>query len=235
MPTAPDIIREIERLARKRGWSQRELARQLSVNPTLLSHLRSGRRRLTTLTLARICSLFSTEMSVKECMWTYLRYEMHLSPEDAGFLPVPAGAAGALDRPTRTALRRFVRGFPHRLVDGRGLLITGASATLLSAAAAYVADALRSAGVRVVLRLAHEAVRPSEAALIRRARLVVLERVEYAPAAVQDLLAERLDLERPVVVTSVADLTGSLSADLVRVLSGRCTRVALPDAPASDE
>src|SRR5262249_18074375 len=128
MRTAPDIVREIERLARKRGWSQRELARQLSVSPTLLSPLRGGRRRLATVMLARICSVFATEMSVKECMWTYLRYEMPLGPEDAGVLAVPARAASTLDQQTRTALRRFVRAFPHRLVDGRGLLITGASA-----------------------------------------------------------------------------------------------------------
>ncbi len=232
MPPAPDIFREIDRLARRRGWTQAELARQLGIDRSLLVHLRAGRRMPSTRFLAKAARAFAEEASLRDTLWHYLLYELPVGPEEA----VVRADRSAADLPPEAerSLRAYVRTFPHHLVDGRGLVIRCSDASLLSAAASFVAESLRRGGVVVAQRAAHLGVLPSEAAALRRARLVVVERAEYASAAVQDLLAERLDLERPVVVTTATPLSGRLEDDLVRVLGRRCSEVQItprtPDA-----
>lgn len=226
MTSAPDIFREIDHLARRRGWSQGELARQLGVDRTLLTHLRAGRRVPTTRFLARTARAFAEEMSLRDMFWHYLRYVIpigdeepvaHAEPGDAPGLPVEAGKA----------LRAYVRSFPHHLIAGRGLVICSVAAPLLTAAADFVAEELRKNGVMVAQRRAHLPVLPSEAESLRRARLVVVERAEYASAAMRDILAARLDLGQPVVVTTATDLAGRFEDDLVRVLSSHCTEICI--------
>lgn len=226
MTSAPDIFREIDRLARRRGWSQGELARQLGVDRTLLVHLRAGRRVPSTRFLARTARAFAEEMSLRDSFWHYLRYEIPLGAEepvvnvDPGDVPgVPADAG--------RALRAYVRGFPRHLVAGRGLIIRSDTAPLLTAAADFVAETLRKSGVVVAQRMAHLPVLPSEGESLRRARLVVVERAEFASAAVRDILAARLNLGLPVVVTAATDLWGRLEDDLVRVLRAHCGEVRI--------
>jgi len=224
MPPAPDIFREIDRLARRRGWTQAELARQLGVDRSLLVHLRAGRRVPSTRFLGKAARAFAEEASLRDTLWHYLLYELPIGAEEA-VVRVDRSAAAHLPAEAERSLRAYVRTFPHHLVDGRGLVIRCSDAPLLSAAASFVAEALRRSGVVVAQRAAHLGVLPSEAAALRRARLVVVERAEYASVAVQDLIAERLDLERPVVVTTATALAGRLEDDLVRVLGRRCTEL----------
>lgn len=226
MTLAPDIFREIERLARRRGWSQAELARQLGVDRTLLAHLRAGRRTLTTRFLARTARAFAEEPSLKEWYWRYFRDEMPVDCEEP-VLPVTRCLAVVIPAPAQRTLRVFVRTFPHQLIDGRGLVIRSDDERCLSSAASYISETLRRTGVSVAQRLAHRPVLPSEAPVLRRARLLVVERVEYAHAAVRDIIAERLNMERPVVVTTAADLAVRLDPDLVRVLRLRCPELLI--------
>ncbi|MBP7797373.1 MAG: helix-turn-helix domain-containing protein [Thermoanaerobaculaceae bacterium] len=231
MTLAPDIFREIERLARRRGWSQAELARQLGVDRTLLAHLRAGRRVPTSRFLARTARAFSEESSLKESLWLYFRDEMPVDAE-APVLPVGLCQAAALSIEARRSLRLFVRTFPHHLIDGRGLIIRSSDERTLSSAATFIAEALRASGVSVAQRLAHRPVLPSEVPVLARVRLLVVERAEYANAAVRDIIAERLNMERPVVLTAAADLADRLDADLIRVLRLRCQelRISHPEA-----
>lgn len=231
MTLAPDIFREIDRLARHRGWSQGELARQLGVDRTLLAHLRAGRRVPTTRFLARTARAFAEETSLRDSLWHYLRHELPVGAEEP-VIPVEASDAPSLPDDAEQALRAYVRTFPHRMIDGRGLVIRSDSAPLLSAASYLVAESLRRSGVLVAQRAAHLAILPSEAAALRRVRLVVVERVEYASAAVRDILAERLNLGMPVVVTTATDLAGRLESDLERVLRSRCSEVSIAPPPA---
>lgn len=232
MTLAPDIFQEIDRLARRRGWSQTELARQLGVDRSLLVHMRAGRRVPSTRFLAKTARAFAEETSLRDSFWHYLQYEMPVGAEEPVIRVEPNDTPG-LPAEAEKVLRAYVRTFPHHLIDGRGLIIRSDAAPLLTTAAAFVAESLRRSGVIVAQRAAHLPVLPSEAAAMRRARLVVVERAEYASAAVQDILAERLNLERPVIVTAATDLSGRLEGDLVRVLAARCSEVRIPD-PAAD-
>jgi len=232
MTCAPDIFREIDRLAQRRGWTQTDLARQLGVDRTLLAHLRAGRKVASSRFLARAARAFAEEDSLRDVVWHYLRYEMPVGAEEP-VIRVEPGDLPGLSGEAEQSLRAYVRTFPHHLVDGRGLVIRSDSAAILSSAASLVADSLRRAGVVVAQRTAHLPVLPSEATALRRARLLVVERAEYASAAVQDILAERLHLEHPVVVTAATDLSGRLEDDLVRMLARQCTEVRV-NPPAAD-
>jgi len=226
MTLAPDIFREIERLARQRGWSQAELARQLGVDRTLLAHLRAGRRIPTSRFLARTARAFAEEPSLKDSLWLYFRDEMPIGCEEP-VLAVTQLLPATLSPEAQRSLRLFVRTFPHHLIDGRGLIIRSSDERSLSSAAGFIAEALRRMGVSVAQRLAHRAILPSEAPVLRRVRLLVVERAEYANAAVRDIIAERLNMERPVVVTTATDLTDRLEADLIRVLRLRCPELRI--------
>ncbi len=164
--------------------------------------------------------------------WHYLRYESPIGDEEP-VVYVEPGDAPALPNDAGRALRGYVRSFPRHLVAGRGLVIRSDAAPLLTTAAEFVAEALRKNGIVVAQRRAHLPVLPSEAETLRRARLVVVERAEYASAAMRDILAARLDLGQPVVVTTATDLAGRLEDDLVRVLNGHCTEIRI-FPPASD-
>lgn len=231
MPSVPDIFREIDYLAQRRGWGQTELARQLGVNRSLLAHLRAGRRQPTARFLARTARTFAEADIFRELFWHYLRYQMPVGAEEPVLSLARAGAPDLPDKALQ-ALRGYVRTFPHHLVDGRGLIIQSSTAPLLTAAGDFVADSLRQGGVVVAQHAARLPILPSEAETLRRARLVVVERAEYATAAVQDLLAERLNLERPVLVTTATDLSGRLEEDLVRRLIARCSEVHIPGQKA---
>jgi len=222
MTLTPDIFREIDRLARRRGWTHGELARQLGVDRTLLTHLRAGRRVPTTRFLARTARAFAEEQTLRDCVWHYLRYELPVGPEEAT-VAVDPGGVPSLPVDAGKVIRAYVRSFPRRLVDGRGLILRSASVPHLGAAAEFIAETLRRNGVVVAQRSAYLPVLPSDAAALKRARLVVVERVEFASAAVRDLLGARLDLGQPVVVTIATDCAGRIEPDLERVLRAHCT------------
>jgi len=224
MNCTPDIFRELDRLAQRRGWTQADLARQMGVDRTVFAHLRAGRKTASSRFLARAARAFAEEDSLRDVIWHYLRYEMPVGAEEP-VIRVEPGDVPALSSEAEQTLHEYVRTFPRHLVDGRGLVIRSDSAPLLSSAASLVADSLRRAGVVVAQRTAHLPVLPSEAIALRRARLLVVERAEYASAAVQGVIAERLQLEQPVVVTTATDLSGRLEDDLVRMLGRQCTEV----------
>lgn len=227
MLTPPTIFREIDHLAQRRGWSQTELARRLGVNRSLLAHLRSGRRVPTTRFLARTARTFAGVDVFRDLFWYYLRYQMPVGAEE----PVLSLACASIpDLPDKVlqALHGYVRTFPLHLVDGRGLIIRSSAASLLTAASQFVAGSLRGAGVAVGQHAARLPILPTEGETMRRARLVVVERAEYASETVQELLAERLKLEQPVVVTTAIDLSGRLDDELAERLAARCSEIYIP-------
>jgi len=229
-----DLVTEIHRLAAKRGWSQAELARNLGVNRSVLVHARGGRRWLTAETIARVTRLFGDVPTMKDLVWAHLRYEYPVGDEEKGVLALPEKRSTGLPEGATEAIRRYVRAFPMRLVDGHGLLITGGSARLLTLASRTVADALSIAGVHVHRRSAALPLGPTEAAAIERSRLLVLERMDGASEASRRLLESHLGSERPVVVTSARDLEEVLDERVARLLRSRTTLLRMA-APSSDE
>lgn len=236
MPRPADIVTEIHRLASQRRWSQAELARRLGVNRSVLVHARGGRRPLTTPVLARVARLFADVPVMKELLYTYLRYEHPVGTEELGVLP-RSTEPGTLGLPpkARAVIRRYIHTFPLRLVDGRGLVIRGSSAKALTVAADYLSSALSSAGVSVARRSALDSVGPTEAARLKRVRLVVLDRVDSGGLPGRLLVAECLASERPLVVTTAADLAPTLGETLARDLARRCTTVDVDVPPAPSD
>lgn len=229
-----DIVIEIHRLGARRGWSQSELARQLGVNRSVLVHARGGRRTLTAPVLARVARVFGDVPMMKELVWGYLRYEHPVGSEELGVLPqTDEPDTSGLTPAARAALRKFVRTFPQRLVDGRGLVLRGSSAKVLSLAADTVTRGLSAAGVLVARRLALDPVGPTEAAYLKRVRLLVLERVDGGGLSGRLLVAESLATERPLVVTTAGDLVAVLGVPLARDLAARCPSIVVDECPAA--
>ncbi len=236
MHRTPDLVTEIHRLASRRGWSQAELARQLGVSRSTLVHARGGRRWFTTDVMARISRLFGDVPTMKDLVWSYVRYDFPAGPEEKGILPLAEKRRTDLPGDAVDAIRRFVRSFPMRLVDGHGLVLTGGSARMLSLASRSVADGLASAGVRVHRRAASDPLGPTESAAIGKSRLLVLERIDGASDAVVALLESQLAAERPVVLTSAKAIDTVLGQRLARLLRSRTTLIRLdsPSSPTDD-
>lgn len=236
MPRPADIVTEIHRLAAQRRWSQAELARRLGVNRSVLVHARGGRRPLTTPVLARVARLFADVPVMKELLYSYLRYEHPVGAEELGVLPrsTEPGAPGIAPK-ALAVIRRYVHTFPLRLLDGRGLLVRGASAKALTAAADYLTTALSKAGVSVARRNALDSVGPTEATRLKRVRLVVLDRVDSGGLPGRLLVSDCLACERPLVVTTAADLVPTLGETLARDLANRCTTVDVDLPPAAPD
>jgi len=229
MQRAPDLVQEIHRIASRRGWSQTDLARSLGVHRSILVHARGGRRAFTSAVLARIVRAFGDVPEMKELIWTYLRYDLPVDAEERGCLRVAVPKADDLPEPVVAALRRFVRTFPLHLVTGRGLVVTGRSAKALSAASRLLDEGLRSAGVRVHRRIASHPVGPAERALIAHARLLILERVDGGKETAARLVAEQLDEDHPVVVTTACGLDAVFEPALAREMRSRADLLALED------
>ena len=233
MPRPADLISVLLRIAAERGWSNAELARRIGFNRSTLVHVRAGRRQLSTEALARIARLFADVPSMPEVVWSYLLYDVRVGGEERGVLRLGKKHPTGLPDAATNAIRRFVREFPTRLVEGRGMIVVGASAPLLSIAAKEIASALAAARVRIHRRSARGPVGPAEAEAIARARLLVLERMDFCDDAAKALLGEFLDAERPVVVTSAKDIAAVLDEPHARLLQARTTLVRI-EAPSSD-
>jgi len=232
MPHSSDLVTEIHRLATRRGWSQAELARQLGVDRSTLVHARSGQRWYTAGTIARISRLFGDVPELKDLIWTFLRYEYPVGAEEKGILALPTKRRTGLPEDATETIRRYVRSFPMRLVDGRGLIVTATSARMLSLAAREIEDSLTASGVRVHRRAAHGSPGPTEAEAIARSRLLVLERIDGGGEVGARLLASQLASERPVVVTSAKDIDTVVDEQIARQLHARATLLAI-EAPCS--
>ncbi len=205
------------------------MASRAGLSRSTLVHAAGGRRVLTTQALARICRTLPDVQEFKELFWSYIRYEIPVGSEEVGVLPVHARPADTLPERERDALLGYVRAFPTRFVDGSGLVIVSGQSRVLSAAAALVSHSLTSSGVAVMRRLATDPVHASEIPALERARLLVLERVDFAKPPARNLLALRLERFLPVAVTTAtSDLAPCLGATLARALRDHCGDILIP-------
>lgn len=211
------LIREVDRLARERRWSATQLARELAVHPTLLAHVRAGRKPLTVAVLSRIAVVFGGSPLVRDLLFLHLSVEV---PEQtAAQLTPPSLAACALPDATARAVREYIASFPLAHVAGRSLLIEGDPA-VLARAAAVLRDAFTEREVGVIVLAASATLRPSEDAAARRVPALILERIEFASPAVLRVLESRLAFGLPVILTTTATLS-VLPGDLAAALRPR--------------
>lgn len=231
MHRSTDLLRTLDRLARERGWTRAKLATYVGLHRSTFVHAAAGRRVLTTQAIARICRALPEVPELKDLFWDYVRYEIPLGSEENGILPSCDEPASTLPERERDQLLGYVRAFPTRFVEGRGLIVVAGESRTLSEAASLVETALTSAEVGVARRLATDPIHSSEMPNLDRARLLVLERVDFAKPPARALLAVRLQRLLPVAITTAtADLVPSLGEVLARALQAHCETVTLPAA-----
>lgn len=221
MPRPPRLIAELVALTRPWGWTIKDLARELGVSDITLTQLRSGRRRVSFDTFSHIVDKFGEHAIIKGAAWQYARDYYKPEARDAeGVVPrdLPP-AAGHL-------LRRYVDGFAEELAhDARGLFIVSADTALLTASVAYVRRAFEAKNVRVTLLRADQEPAAAERRAALLTPLLVIERVEFLHPVVADLLRQRDDILKPVIVTSTTEPSVTADAYLRRVFLSRMRRV----------
>ena len=220
------LIRAIDRLARDRGWTSRRLASELGIDPTLLTHLRRGKRSLTLAVLARIAQVFGGDPLIRDLLFLHLAVE--IPEEQAATQPAPTLTAMALPESLGRAVRGYIVRFPLAHVAGTSLLLCG-DPPILARAIAVLRDALSERGVAAsVLPASTPALRRAEAARLGRVPLLLIERVEFATDAVAALLRDRVAHGLPVVLTTARDC-GGLPASLAPLAGA--FQVITADAP----
>lgn len=208
------LVREIDRLARERGWTSVRLAMELGVDRTLLTHVRSGRKPLTLTVLARIAQVFGGSALVRDLLFLHLAVEI---PEETAMQqPGPTLTRMALPDTMGRAVRGYIVRFPLAHLAGKSLLLCGAP-PILAQAVAVLRDALTERGINASVLAASAAMRASEAALFQRVPLLIVERVEFASEATVELLRDRAAHGLPLVLTTAGDCT-ALPATLATVL-----------------
>ncbi|HYK01052.1 MAG TPA: helix-turn-helix transcriptional regulator [Thermoanaerobaculia bacterium] len=214
---APLLVREVERIARERGWSRRRLARELGVDATTLSHVRSGRDPISQPLLVQIGMAFGGSPAIQGLILHYVLIEAppRFVKRRKG---TTAAAFVAVPYKVRWRIRRWLAQLDGTDKPQRGLFLTGTDAAFLSAAARFAAHEADQQGRTHILIGANDRITPTRAKAAMEADLLVLERVEFASQSIARLIHERSDALRPMIVTSCRDREALADQHLVRVL-----------------
>lgn len=209
------LVREVERLARERGWSRRRLARELGIDATTFSHVRTGRAPISQPLLVQIGVVFGASSAIRSLILHYVLIEAppryaarRKGATPAAFAPVPYKV--------RWRIRRWLADLDGTDAPQRGLYLTGGDAALLSAAARFAVHEAEQEQSVVVIR-ANDRLDGSHATAAAEARLLVIERVEFVSESVALLIHARSDALRPMIVTSCRDRDALADAHLIRV------------------
>jgi transcriptional regulator with XRE-family HTH domain len=198
---APLLVREVERVARERGWSRRRLARELGVDATTLAHVRSGRDPISQPLLVRIGVAFGGSPTIRNLILHYVLIEAppRYARRRTG---APSAAFAAVPYKVRWRIRRWLELLDASEKPQRGLFLTGPTPALLTAAARFAVHEADQQGRTTILVRGNDRVAASQAKLAIEASLLVIERVEFASESITRLIHARSDALRPMVVTS---------------------------------
>jgi transcriptional regulator with XRE-family HTH domain len=209
-------VREVERIARERGWSRRRLARELGIDATTLSHVRSGRDPISQPLLVQIGMAFGGSPAVQSLILHYVLIEAppRLVKRRKG---ATTAAFAVVPYKVRWRIRRWLAQLDGTEKPQRGLFLTGADASLLSAAARFAVHEAEQQGRTHILIRASDRLSTTHAKAAIDTSLLVLERVEFASESVAQLIHARSDALRPMIVTSCRDREAFADPHLVRV------------------
>jgi plasmid maintenance system antidote protein VapI len=213
---APLLVREVERVARERAWSRRRLARELGIDATTLSHVRSGRDPISQPLLVQIGVVFGGSETIRNLILHYVLIEApkRYARRRRG---APSAAFAAVPYKVRWRIRRWLEQLDTSEKPQRGLFLTGASATLLTAAARFAVHEAGQLGRVAILVRGNDRIATSHANLAVEASLLVIERAEFASESVTRLIHARSDVLRPMIVTSGCDREELADPQLVRI------------------
>jgi len=213
---APLPVREVERIATERGWSRPRLARELGIDASTLAHVRSGRDPISQALLIAIGAVFGGSTTVQQLILHYILIEAR--QRSAKRRKGATGAAfGVLPYKVRWRIRRWLTQLDGRDKPQRGLFLTGANASHLSAAARFAAHEAEQQGRACVVIRANDRISTSHATTAVDANLLIIERVEFASESITQLIHARSNALRPMVVTSGVSREQLPDPHLVRV------------------
>jgi transcriptional regulator with XRE-family HTH domain len=210
-------VREVERIARERGWSRLRLAGELGIDATTLSHVRSGRDPISQSLLVRIGMAFGGSPTIQSLILHYLLIEapprlaaLRRGATDAAFTAVPYKV--------RWRVRQWLAHLDGTHAPTRGLYLTGEDPAVLTAAARFAAHEVGQKKPTVVVTVrASERLDGSHATAAAGSGLLVIERVEFASESITRLVHARSDALKPMIVTSCCDREALTDPSLVRV------------------
>ncbi len=230
MSRPPRLIAELLALIRPWGWTFKDLAGELRISEVTLTQLRSGRRRVSFTTYSRIVDRFGDNALIKGVAWQYAR-DYHKPDEKHPTIAAPANLPAA----ATNILQRYIAGFADELTHAaRGLFIVSDDTALLTSSVTYVREAFEAKDVRVALLRADKEPAAADRRSALVAPLLIIERVEFLHPVVADLLRQRDDILRPIVVTSTAEPSAAKDDYVRRVFLSRMRRVDLvPLAPST--
>ena len=199
MPHSPQLITELLSLADAWGWSAEDLARELRLHRTTLLQHRSGRRPLTVRTLARIAARFGAQRIIRDLVWHHLAVECQDADAASPALAPPANVPPSIAR----VLRSYVERFGGEALHGRGLYLVGDDPAIVSAALSFLDGSLEAARIPMCRLRADRTPSASGTRSALAAPLLLVERFDFTCDAVAQLVRQRGDLVRPIVLTSL--------------------------------
>ena len=235
MPQPSLLIREIERIARERGWSIAMLAEELGLSAKSFYNLRLGFDTLSVGTLSRIDAQFGRDRAVHGLIHHFLTREYPaLGRARRSGQGRPADLPAAVPYKTRWRLVAWLKQLPSAEGPRRGLFLLAADPTLLSTTARYIAGEAARSGCSVVSVQANTRLSASEMANAEKADLVVVERLDHVSDAVAALLEQRGNAFQSVILTSCVGPDRLPDARLVRTVRAttRMLRLAPVQVPS---
>src|SRR5205085_9277622 len=200
-----------------RGWPHSRLARELGVDRTTLTRVRSGRNPISQPLLVRIGMAFGGSPAIQTLMLHYLLIEAprRIAQQRKG---ATAPVFVAVPYSVRWRIRRWLAQVGGTDAPQRGLFLTGPNVSLLSAAARFAVDEAKQQGRTHLLLRASDRLTETHAKSAMEVDVLVIERVDFASESVTRLIHARSDALRPMILTSAGGRDGFSDPHLVRVL-----------------
>ncbi len=232
-PAAPFLLRALERLAREEGWTLTQLAEELHTQLSELSHIRAHRRHFSLILLSDVAVRFGSRPGMHENLVDYLAIDLPrwfgaTLPHTA---PPPTTGDSRVAPSVRARLDRYMTAFPRENLFGRGLYLVSPSMPALSGALSHLVAAFGHQGLSALRLSASGVPTSSDTKAALAASLLLIDRLDTITPAMLDLLQARIDLIRPVVVSSRVELVALPGA--VRRLLRAARTTLLTVTPAS--
>ncbi len=231
---APFLLRVLERLAREKGWTLTRLAEELHTQLSELSHIRAHRRHFSLILLSDIAVRFGSRPGMHDNLVDYLTIDL---PRWFGaVLPqtpqLPKAGRSLVAASVRERLDRYITAFPRENLFGRGLCLVSASMAALSSAVSHLVAVFEQQGLAAARLSASAVPTASDMKSALSASLLLIDRLDTITPSMLELLQARIDLVRPVVVSSRLEPSALPSAVRRLLRSARTTRLTV--TPASD-
>lgn len=222
------IAKLLAHAAATRGEGLRDVAAAIGIDETTLMQYRSGRRRLSMETYANILNVYGEDRAITDAALHYARVEYHPSKPDS-----IEAATDALPVHVVEILRTYVDRLPQEAVTmGRGLYLASLDARALSSAVQFLVRAFERSNVATLRLRADQRLSAAERRAGLAAPVLIVERIDFMRDPLPELLRERANIIRPMLVTSMRRPETTADPHLRRVFLS-LTRLIDLDPPSS--